>query len=815
MNLLNMNGQATNSERISPNMKFLKSLLLLIGLGTIAALVACGGSNNNNNNKTITISLSTTPSPAPTSLAPGGTLQVTATVTNDSANGGVTWSCTPASTCGSFSANSSASGVAVTYTAPATAPASSVVITATSVTNTSVSQSLAAITITPAITVSLSSFPTSLFVNDTAPITATVANDSSNAGVTWSCTPASACGTFSSSTSASGTPVIYTAPSTVPSSTVVITATSIANTSISQSTPAITINAASGITVSLSGVPTSLATGGTASITATVANDTANGGVSWSCTPAGSCGSFSSNTSASGTAVTYTAPSTAGSVTIKATSVTDDAQSASAGIAVTSSVATTLPDGNYVFSVSGTDFSTIASTNSNYFYIGAFTVASGAITGGEQDFSDSQYFTRAESISSGTITATPQGTLLVTLNFTDSYIANAAGQVTLDASLVSSSKALLTEYDSWASGTGELDSQSATLAAPSGGYAFYQNGALGLTFSIGGVVNVDGSNSISGTGSVFDVNSSGTLYPSQTLTTSSVTSPDAFGNVTFTLNSNSSGALIIFDGYMIDGNRMRIIENWYADNIGFPLGGTALTQTGTGSFSSASIAGSSYVFSTTGGDANGYLDVAGVITFNADGSTIGGNLSYNDLTAMNAQGGEAVTGSYSVDSSGTGRVTVNASTASASFTLQFYLSGTTPGGATVISMDSGDSVAGASWQQTTSTLNAASLTGSYALALAQPIYVIPLEEQDGVGAFNSDGVSNIAGFLDVNGLFTTGNLSPDTAFSATYATTSTNGVFTVNGAAPTAFTSYLVDTTQGVIIENDNSALTLGYFAQQ
>src|SRR5580700_5416723 len=43
-----------------------------------------------------------------------------------------------------------------------------------------------------------------------------------------------------------------------------------------------------------------------------------------------------------------------------------------------------LPDGTYVFSLSGTD----SNDYSPYYVSGAFTVAGGAISGGEQDFTD-------------------------------------------------------------------------------------------------------------------------------------------------------------------------------------------------------------------------------------------------------------------------------------------------------------------------------------------------------------------------------------------------------------------------------------------
>jgi hypothetical protein len=321
-------------------MTFRKSILFLFSLSMIATLAACGGGFSTPPPPLfITVRLSTTP----TSLYANGTIPVTATVANDSANQGVTWSCAPAGSCGTFSSPASASGTAVTYTAPATVPARTVVITATSLTNTAISASTPAITINatapPPITVTLSTVPTpaptSLVANGTLSITATVANDSANGGVTWSCTPgnsAATCGSFSSPASASGTAITYTAPATAVSA-VTITATSVTNPAVFASLPSIAITAGTPpITVTLSPTPTSLYVNDTTPVTATVANDSANRGVTWSCAPVGSCGRFSSPTSASGVPVTYTAPAsvpTGSVVVIIATSVTNPAVSAS------------------------------------------------------------------------------------------------------------------------------------------------------------------------------------------------------------------------------------------------------------------------------------------------------------------------------------------------------------------------------------------------------------------------------------------------------------------------------------------------------
>src|ERR1700735_4901187 len=65
--------------------------------------------------------------------------------------------------------------------------------------------------------------------------------------------------------------------------------------------------------------PTSMQVSATATIAATTTND--NGaGIDWSCTPAGSCGTFSTSHTDSAATNVYAAPSSAGSGTITAAS---------------------------------------------------------------------------------------------------------------------------------------------------------------------------------------------------------------------------------------------------------------------------------------------------------------------------------------------------------------------------------------------------------------------------------------------------------------------------------------------------------------
>jgi len=505
--------------------------------------------------------------------------------------------------------------------------------------------------------------------------------------------------------------------------------------------------------------------------------------------------------------------------------------------------------GNYVFYVSGFD-----SNGNGYEYMGVF-VASGsvsggveAITGGEQDFSDSELdgefaaFITAEPITGGTITQSPDvgsgdTNLIITLNFTDSYINNGAGTTTLNASMASSTEGLISEYDSWASGTGELKFQDFTPVAGNPlcattpcGYVFVAGGLDGtLVYGAtnGGVIVVDGAEgSISGNGSVLDDNDTcgttnasgaceGAAYPGLTVSASSVTAMDQFGLVTFTIQSPDATAnpILVYDGYAADPTHIYLIERWDVDTFEGTTGGTARGQTSVGTFADSSVDGSTYVVSMTGYDntAGNYLTVAGAISFSS--GNLGGNVSFNDLSFQSPQGGEAVTaGTYTVSS--TGDFTLSGITDTAGdyfYDLQLYLTG--DGHALVMSMDAAntnaDTLGGLGKAQATG-LTSASLSGSYALALGQ--------DQDGA-TVDGDGVvsassGTISGFLDQNKTFVGKGLVADKALSATYPS-STSGIIDLTPSGGGLLTIYLVDTTQGVVIENDDSELTLGSFVNQ
>jgi len=168
----------------------------------------------------------------------------------------------------------------------------------------------------------VSSAGTSLAAGQSTTITATVAHDSTGKGVMWSLSPSSGAGALSGATATS---VTYTAPATIPSATTVtITATSVAN---STKSVTFTINL---LPISIALAPATAQTlehgqNTTPSpITATVSNDPANKGVTWSLTGAGALSGQTATT------VVYTAPASiaaASTATVTATSVADTTKS--------------------------------------------------------------------------------------------------------------------------------------------------------------------------------------------------------------------------------------------------------------------------------------------------------------------------------------------------------------------------------------------------------------------------------------------------------------------------------------------------------
>jgi hypothetical protein len=485
---------------------------------------------------------------------------------------------------------------------------------------------------------------------------------------------------------------------------------------------------AGAISVSFASVPpSSVVVGTTASLTATVANDTTNAGVTWTVQCASTqCGSVSPTSTTSGMATVYTAPTSAPSlaatVTIIATSVSNTDATAATMVAIAATVppaAPVLGNGTYVYHLAGQD------GNGPYFVAGAFSVTNGAITGGEQDFTDGGGIATDTLVASGSSISQVGYNIQVVLNTGDSSIGvngveTLRGTVEMNSLPLppapSTTRVLVSEFDASAAGTGSIDFQTGT-AAPAGGYAFYVSGQDGSAFAnaigIGGILNVGGT-ALNVSGSVFDLNDGGnTVLQNQTFASGTVTLPDSFGRVAFTLvPSSASGApSFILTGYIIGTNAIQLVES-QPDNLNATTGGMALGQgVNTGTFTSTgpNVAGISYAFGASGEDANGPVQLAGTFALNSSGS-VTGTVALNDIVSSFSS--PISSGTYTVSSNGRVTITnVSSSLIPNPLSFELYLDGN--GNALELGVDNIEVSGGVAYAQTAPS---APLGGTFALA---------------------------------------------------------------------------------------------------
>jgi hypothetical protein len=508
-------------------------------------------------------------------------------------------------------------------------------------------------------------------------------------------------------------------------------------------------------------------------------------------------------------------------VTVIAASVTNPADSISVPIFL-SFEPTTLANGSYVFQLSG--------TNANHFYSvsGVFSVNNGSITGGEQDFIDPAMGAKSDTITGGGILANDDGNLWITLKTADTSV-GVNGMETLDATLLSPTQATLIEFDPSGASSGTLDLQTGT-ATPSGAYVFALSGrdsAKSATV-IAGVLNVDGSGTISGNGSVFDINDAALASPlaAQTFAASTFTAPDAHGRMEFELVPSSASGIAQVDliAYIVDAKHIRLVETTDSYN-GF-TGGTALAQIGP--FNSTSVSNLNFVFGAVGEDSNGDLDAAGLLiagpnTGSADAVTgnVTGTFSWNDRTGVAVQAPLSLAaGAYTLGTTGpgagTGRVSLTGLTDSTTkptfvYDLNLYLTG--DGQGLLILMDRDTVVTGHGFQQVGGPSTASSFSGLYALNLLHVSLNGNTEtRQSGLGPVVADGIGTLTGFFDINPPALS-NLNLNGNFTAV-----ASGVFTGTLAGLDTsqnpvhnFAYYLISSSQAVLIETDNAQLTLGF----
>lgn len=478
----------------------------------------------------------------------------------------------------------------------------------------------------------------------------------------------------------------------------------------------------------------------------------------------------------------YTAPdmpTANGAVVISASPQAYPSATTSVTIGITFSSASL--NGNYVFTLSGTQ------SGSPWAVVGSFTASNGVISNGVEDINgpagvfqalafNGSYFMDASGIGIATLTST-QGS--INLNFTF----NTQGQ------------AVVMRTDSGTAASGFFypqQSTALTLTSLNSPYVFNFSG----TDATGKLLNSIGTFVTNGTSTLSyaeeDLNDGGSTA-NQPFSGSISIGSGARGSASFTDSTGTRS----YSFYIVSPGQLQFIET---DTQG-TLSGTAFQQQ---SVTAATTFLGTYVFYVSGNSGATPYGAAGGFSTN---TTTAGNI--NAGTDDINQGGNVVsnatlTGSFTIDASGRGTVTLNGPTASSNYVYYFI----SPSSAFVLSTDSGINASGLLYLQSGGYATAG-LSGNYTLSLASPAGATPALS---VGLLSLNSLGALAGFENNNA---NGTASGQLSVTGTYAvtastsTTSTRGVMTLttNGGASTNFAFYPISGSSVILLGESGSPI--------
>jgi hypothetical protein len=518
-----------------------------------------------------------------------------------------------------------------------------------------------------AIAVSISPQTASVQVAHSSQFTATVQNDPTKKGVTWSVvsTPGSNCtGTGCGTIDGTGK---YTAPSTVHDAPgLYIVATSVADpsktaTAVVIVTPAPTSIAVSPATatVPISGVQQFIATGdpfGTVPV------------VSWSVSGSGCSGATCGTIDSTGK---YTAPPTIPNpalMTVTATSAADSSISGSAMLMVGSNPNNSKLNGHYAFLFGGYD------GDGNVAMAGRFTAdGNGYITAGVADYNfSSAIFVTTNLLFSGTysIEADNRGSMNITVSGPNAFPSGFSQ--TFSFALGSFNGGIATrgrviELDNeqiWATGIlAKQDPTAFSTAAITGGYAFGLSGTASSGFPLNAIgrFTATGGSLSAGLTDVYGLglteSGSGTVSAGLRLSFSGVYQVSAYGRGTAVLTFTAQDpAFSNFAFYVVSASELLFIETDTCQSgictFKGGISGEALQQSG-GSFTTASLNGPAVFNLTAAGiNATGGRVAVGQEIFDGMGNLTGIQDKNSSGVITSAQ---RFSGTYAVDADGLGR----------------------------------------------------------------------------------------------------------------------------------------------------------------
>ncbi len=661
-------------------------------------------------------------------------------------------------------------------------------------------------------------------INDTTEFTATVNLTNSNSTtststvVTWEVNGvaggSTATGTIVSSTTDEQVG-IYTAPGVVPTTNngeVNITAvapqnpnsttsTTSSNT-ITSNTAVVTIGSGNGLAITEQ-TTTPVPAGSPRTFAATL-NGLNDPNATWSVSSANG-GNVGTIDALSGQYMAPEFPPPGGTVTITATDPTV-ATPATATVEIVYSNHSL--DGPFAFSYSGNDSDGFMAAAGSFVADGG-----GNITSGIED-TDSFLVGVSTGVSfTGRYVVGPDGRTTATID-------TGHGVATWQFALTTNQHAVMIRFDSdkAGSGSGTIDQQNLNDLTTSpivvnGAYAFSASGtdATFKPMALAGESTSNGSDVLTATGSMIDVNDDGTVTTESPTVNGSYlldTGNSGTGRGTLKLPSTAANQLQ-FAFYVIDSTHLHIIE---IDGNDF-LAGDMYTGAGSG----GSFAGT-YVFTAGGTSATGtggaYAE-GGV--FVSDGSSItGGALDTNNAGTVTTNA-TASTGPFSVNGT-TGRIDLKLATAS-----EFAVYPTAAGTAVMVELDSAGISTGLAYSQVTADADVAPPPGSFAFILGgQGMFheVSGSAQPDTEGQLDLNGVGVSGGNFDINNFNATFKADPVNTTTSTIAAPATNGRGTavLEGENPDItynLVYYLIDSNTALLFDQDTARVAIGAIERQ
>lgn len=736
---------------------------------------------------TIIPPVAVTISPTSADVVAGEHQQFSATVTGN-ANTNVTWSVSGSGCKGAACGVISSTGL---YNAPGAVPSPAhVTVTATSVVDTSKSAS-ATVTIIPPVAVTISPAVVQVVTGQHQQFTATVTG-TQNSSVTWTLSgkgcSGSACGTI--------TPAgLYTAPGTIPSpAQVTITATAEADTTKSSSA---TITIIPPVHVAISPASLVLAINGQQQFRATVTGSS-NTSIDWSVSGAGCSGSACGIINSAGL---YTAPGAVPSpatVIVKASSLIDPTQSASATVTLAASENARL-QGPFAFQFTGFDSSGIYQSAGSFMADG-----NGNIKAGLEDVNST-----AGPVTDDSFTGTYQ---LGADNRGTMTFSTSRGSQTFRFTLnLTATGGRFIEFDSTGiRGSGVLEKQDPaafSLSAFDGAYVLSLAGKDSAGNRIGalGIVDLNGIGSIPG-GSM-DINDGGMVAPTYG-SFSGIYRVDPTGRGILNLSiPGFAGGSFRFAFYIVSAEKMFLIsiDPLSSDNPIFS--GPVELQSGapylTSSFSGPTT------FSLSGEQGNVSQVLVGRIVFDGISQP---RVEFDENTGGTVTTNNVLTGAYAVEVNGPGALNLDDSDGH-SRTWDMYAIG--PNHAFL--MDTSSAYVGMGEltpQSVTAPFSNADILGTYLLGSGEPL--VPAASLFS-GITNYDGTNTMSGTEDIS---RSSALLPAQPMAGAYSlsTSLNNGRGTLTLMKPSGATIALWATSPsqviGLDIDSSNATPVVLYFEQ-